>query len=205
MNPTFVKLIRIIVGIVATIVLGAIGSGLWERFLGPALDGLTRVSIGVFSHGHNSYRDSIYESAAKGFHEAHALALYTLFLSLLPVGYMLILRRHPTRRTPQGSPPSSLREFVRSRTGYWVVLILTAVVFVTVMFTTLRLRHINETITYSLAAFEIVRPYVGDQKYTIYRSRYFSMRTAAEFEALHREVLDVAKKHEVRLPEYQPL
>lgn len=198
------KLLKVALGVLATIFLGAIGSGLWERFLGPALDWLTKVSIGAFAWGLSSYRDSIYSNAAKGFHEAHSLALYTLILGLLPLAYFFLLQHHPTRRRQPGSTTPT-REFIRSRRGYWFIVLLTAVIFVTVMFSSLRLRHINETITYSLATFEIVRPYVGEDRYVQYRSRYFSMRTATEFEAIHSEIVQVAREKKLRLPEYQPL
>lgn len=36
------------------------------------------------------------------------------------------------------------------------------VVIVATAFGSLRLRHINETITYSLVTFEIIRPYIGE-------------------------------------------
>lgn len=191
-------------GVIATIILGAIGSGLWERFLGPFLDWLARVTVGAFAWGHTSYRDSIYENAAKGFHEAHSLAVYTLVLGLLPMFYLFILLRHPTAQGTTAAP-SKFRETVRSRKGFWLVFILAMIVFVAVNFSALRLRHINETITYSLATFEIVRPYVGEDQYARYRSRYFALRTAAEFEVLHREVQAVAKARGVQLPNYQPL
>jgi hypothetical protein len=204
MSETLKKLLKIAAGIFATIVLGAIGSGLWERFLGPFLDWLTRQTIGAFAWGHTSYRDSIYENAAKGFHEVHSLALYMTFLGLLPIAYLFLLQRHPTERRPEGTQ-SPMREFIRSRKGYWFIFALTMAVFVAVTFSALRLRHINETITYSLSTFEIVRPYVGEREYTKYRSRFFAIRTASEFDALHAEVVAVAKTNNVRLPDYTPL
>lgn len=198
------RFLKFTLGVIATIFLGAIGSGLWERFLGPFLDWLSRVTIGAFAWGHASYRDSIYSDAARGFHEAQSLALYTVFLGFLPLLYFWILRRHPTEKRA-ARDTSVFREIIRSRKGFWLIFALTMVVFISVMFSTLRLRHINETITYSLATFEIVRPFVGEDQYLRYRSRYFSLRTAVEFDALHKEILAVAKVHDIRLPEYQPL
>ncbi len=39
------KYLKIIAGILATILLGAVGGGLWERVLSPALDKLSRAAI----------------------------------------------------------------------------------------------------------------------------------------------------------------
>lgn len=79
------------------------------------------------------------------------------------------------------------------------------VVLATFSFNTLRLRHINETITYSLATFEILRPYVGEDKYFIFRSRYFATRTASQFDLLHKEIITIAAEKKLILPDYQPL
>ena len=204
MSEILKNTLKIVGGVVATIVLGAIGSGLWERFLGPFLDWLTRQTVGVLAWGHASYRDSIYENAAKGFHEVHSLGLYTTFLSLLPIAYLVLLQRHPTERRPERNH-SLVHEFIRSRKGYWFIFVLTMAVFFAVAFIALRLRHINETVTYSLSTFEIVRPYVGELQYTKYRSRFFATRTAAEFDELHAEVVAVAKANNIRLPNYTPL
>ena len=196
------RLINILLGIIATIILGAIGSGLWERLLGPFLDWLTKSTIGLYASVMLTYRDSIYENAAKGFHESNSLAVHTIVIMLLPLLYFYVLQRHPTKTRDPNDP---VRLFIRSRRGYWLLFGLTIAVMFGTMFSALRLRHINETITYTLASFEIVRPSVGEAKYVELRSRYFAMRTAAEFQAIHEEVLAVAKQQGRILPAYEPL
>lgn len=196
------KFLKVLLGIVATITLGAIGSGLWERMLGPSLDWLTHATVGMYASAVGSYSDSIYEKAANGFHEENSLALYGLVISLLPLSYYFLLRRHPTEKRDNSEP---IGIFMRSRRGYWVILCLTIAVTLGTAFTSLRLRHINETITFSLASFEIIRPYIGESKYIELRSRYFSMRTTAEFHSIYSEIVNVAKEHSQRLPDYSPL
>lgn len=204
MSNAFIFIFKALAAVATTVFLGALGSGFWEHFLGDWLDWLARQTVRAFAWGLTSYRDSIYETAAQGFHESHALALYTNFLAIIPFAYLLVLRRHPTAHRPQ-APRSTTRDFIRSRKGYWLIVVLTMSVLVTVLFTTLRLRHINETITYSLGTFEILRPYMSERQYASYRSRYFSMHSAAEFDALHAEILALARSKHVRLPNYVPL
>ena len=196
------KLLKVVLGVLATIVLGAIGSGLWERMLGPFLDWLTRATIGLYASIVGTYRDSIYESAAKGFHEQHSLATYTMIIGMLPFIYYLLLRRHPTVTR---NPDDPMRVFMRSRKGYWVILALTIAVFFATSFSSLRIRHINETITFSLASTEIVRPLIGEQKYIDLRSRYFSMRSSKDFRAIYDELVKAAKEGHLKLPDYEHL
>jgi hypothetical protein len=196
------KFFKVVLGVLATIVLGAVGSGLWERMLGPFLDWLTRSTIGLYASAVGTYRDSIYENAAKGLHEEHSLVVHTLIIAMIPLLYYFLLRRHPTETRDPNDP---IRLFMRSRKGYWVIMFLTIIVFFGTVFTSLRIRHINETITYSLASIEIVRPFVGEQKYADLRSRYFAMRTTSDFRAIYEEVVTTAKENHRKLPEYEPL
>ena len=196
------KFLKVVLGVFATIVLGAIGSGLWERMLGPFLDWLTRVTVGIYASVVGTYRDSIYESAAKGLHEEHSLVVHTMIIGLLPLLYYYLLRRHPTEHHDPNEP---VRVFIRSRKGYWLLLFLTVAITFGTSFASLRFRHINETITFSLASFEIVRPFVGESKYIDLRSRYYAMRTAKEFQAIYAEITAAAKEHGRQLPDYEPL
>lgn len=196
------KALKVVLGILATIVLGAIGSGLWERMLGPFLDWLTRSTIGLYASAVGTYRDSIYANAAKGFHEEHSLVIHTIVIGILPAIYYFLLVRHPTEISDPNEPA---RVFMRSRKGYWLILFLTVAVFFGTMFESLRIRHINETITFSLASIEIVRPHIGEERYVDLRSRYFAMRTTKDFRAIYEEVVDASKDSHRQLPDYEPL
>jgi hypothetical protein len=196
------KFLKIILGIIATIILGAIGSGLWERMLGPLLDWITHATVGMYASLVSSYSDSIYEKAANGFHEENSLVLFTIFISFLPMSYYFLLKKHPTEKNDKSEP---IGIFIRSRKGYWLILALTITVTLGTSFTSLKLRHINETITFSLTSIEIIRPHISEQKYLELRSRYYSMRTTKEFRAIYSEIVSVAKEHSQRLPDYSPL
>jgi hypothetical protein len=196
------KFVKVVLGILATIILGAIGSGLWERMLGPFLDWLTRATIGLYASAFSTYQDSIYANAAKGFHEAHSLAVYTLIIGILPLLYYILLRRHPTAVRDPNDP---VRILIRSRKGYLLIMLLTVAIAFGTIFTSLRIRHINETITFSLASIEIVRPFVGEQRYADLRSRYFAMRTTKDFRGIYEEVMAAAKDNHRQLPDYEPL
>jgi len=88
------KFIKISGSVLLVIFLGAIGSGLWERFLSPVIDKLIEVTINGMSCIVSSYRDSIYVTAAEGFHESSAVSLYTVALAILPFLYLTMLLFH---------------------------------------------------------------------------------------------------------------
>ncbi len=85
------KYLKIIFAAILTIILGAIGSGVWERFLSPAFDKTREIIINVMNYFVISYKDSIYADAAKGFHEYSADSLYCLVLICIVSLYLVML------------------------------------------------------------------------------------------------------------------
>ena len=51
-------------GILGTIILGALGSGVWQWLLGPAIHAITRWTLDVASLGMRSYKDGVYQAVA---------------------------------------------------------------------------------------------------------------------------------------------
>jgi hypothetical protein len=58
------KALKWILGVLATIVVGALGSGLWQNVFGPALHFVTRWGLDLASLGFASYKTSIYQQIA---------------------------------------------------------------------------------------------------------------------------------------------
>ncbi len=57
---------RLSVWIVVTIVLGALGSGLWELVVRPVYAFVSTIALNVITLGLDSLRNGLYEEAAKG-------------------------------------------------------------------------------------------------------------------------------------------
>ena len=60
------KLVKIILGVIGTILIGAIGSGVWERFLSPLIDSTASRLASLFSLVSKSYANSLYSDIGKG-------------------------------------------------------------------------------------------------------------------------------------------
>ena len=69
---------KVLGGFAAAILLGAIGSGVWERLLSPLLDGGYRATVDLVSHVSVAYKDNIYLAASKGFREDLSLRTFSL-------------------------------------------------------------------------------------------------------------------------------
>jgi hypothetical protein len=72
-------------GLVGTIVVGALGSGVWDLALKPSAQWMGQLVLTAVTLGSGAMKDQIYREAAKGFHEAAALEML-IFLNACLIG-----------------------------------------------------------------------------------------------------------------------
>lgn len=92
------------------IVLGAIGSGVWERLLGPALSYAQHGLFNIANILSRSYSGYVYSEIAKGFHEEAALTLYGMSVSLALATFLWMV-------VESLEAQAARRQFTRADTG----------------------------------------------------------------------------------------
>jgi hypothetical protein len=92
MSSFFQKRYQKIIGAIAgTIILGALGSGLWESALKPVLGSTRDVALNVISFGMISIKNSSYSQTAKDLHEETSLSvLFYVILAVVLLNVVLI-------------------------------------------------------------------------------------------------------------------
>ena len=83
------RLLQVLGGIAGAIILGAIGSGVWERLLSPALSWLSTSTAALLSSMSSAYEESIYVRAARDATDLYPMRLGMLILVL--VGLALLV------------------------------------------------------------------------------------------------------------------
>jgi hypothetical protein len=85
--PTKKQVVKWALAALGTILLGALGSGLWQSLLGPTIHASTRWVLDLASLGLKSYKDGVYlQIAADNQSRAAVESLY-----LVTLGYVLVL------------------------------------------------------------------------------------------------------------------
>src|SRR5579863_8528148 len=74
---------KIALGTLGTLLLGALGSGLWELALRPGGQWLGRAFLSLVTFGSRYLKDQVYIEAARGYHEASATESYLLLIVLM--------------------------------------------------------------------------------------------------------------------------
>lgn len=197
--------IKITLGILGTIFLGAIGSGLWERFLSKIIDSLVSLSVEFLNSIFKSYKDGIYETASVGFHETYSMQLFLLFFLLMPLAYIKLLKRHPENNKDKGDFDKKVGSFLRGKNGYVLLQILTISVMISCLFIVSGISYTNRIITYSIRSIDIVKPYISDAEYDKLISDYYQVRNTDDYSKFSVNIQKIAEEHALRLPENAPL
>ena len=218
---------RIAVGIVATIVLGAIGSGVWELAGRSATQWVGRAILTGVTLGSSAIRDSVYREAARGFHEAASLYIVGLISALVSgfwgvtAGYWTASRLRPDTddieaiaavEDPQqrmimlNASIATSKAAVKSAKRKLAIAVSVGLFVIGAMqfINYLKLSQANEALTYYNQAFKICSPYMGDQDAKLVSSRFAAMQGRADYVTIVAYLGNVASSNGRKLPSYSP-
>jgi hypothetical protein len=194
-------LLKVLAGIVATIILGAIGSGLWERILAPVLDWCFRSVVDIISTISTTYKDNIYSAASLGFHELYALKSYVVITSFILLFLLLFAAVSLLRVT--GDFDSVYAKYKEKFCWTFVITVITFSLFSFVA--TARDEAVNNTATYAIHSINILRPRIGEQMYIEMLSDFYQIRTAQQFYTFNKILIQQSRLHGLTLRKFEPL
>jgi hypothetical protein len=215
--------LSVVLAVVGALVLGALGSGLWELLFKPLLTWITTLFLNIATLGINSLRDDLYAEIAKGIYDRAGLlglallvagvtAFFLSIATLFPLTiWMLVGGRIRKRnlvkagaavKSGMSIPPS--RQF---RTLRWsmVALISASLFEASVTFISFtRENFISTGAVYLDQSQRIIAPFLTDDQRVVLRSRAASMQTRADFDNLNSDIVNVAQTNKVSLPKFVP-
>lgn len=170
------RFIKLFFGVLATITLGAIGSGLWEKIMSPLLGYLSNSITSTISSLSTSYSDSIYVKASNISSTNDNAAFSILFF--IAMGLFIYALSSKKQNKYIGA---FYRGGITPFQG-WFGIINTGAVFIVAIFALTTKATVQQIQLYSVKQMEIVRPYVGEDKYLQLRSEYLKMKTKTDFD-----------------------
>ena len=185
------KIIKIILGLLGTIVLGAIGSGLWERVLSQWFDMLIIGTVKIMSYLISTYQDSIYADVANGFHEGSSVFIHAIILMVPPIMYFWVWLNHPHAQT-DSTKNSIVTQFVRSKKGYYSLGILTLSFFFAFSISSFKILYTNQIVTQSLRYLDLVAPHLSEIEYRQLVAEFRSIKTKENYETFEKKIRSVS-------------
>lgn len=208
-------------GIVGTILLGALGSGLWELALRPAGQWLGNGVLTAASLGSSALKDQVYIDAAKGYHEESAnssfVELTPLTLFFCTAAYLWVnsrIRGHaPEKQFDADGKPQAEVDAREKQIRVWkteghflmnVLLLFGLLTFGDYAVQSLRDRAADDAYTFFAQSMIICKPYMHDDQAQTIESRFASIRGRADYINVTDDLRQIAASNHLRLPDFTP-
>jgi len=203
-------ILKIGVGIVAAIFVGALGSGLWERVFAPLADWGLRWLLAGSGQLSMAYLNHLYSDVGRGLDENLSFLAFIATTTItvlfnLTATLLLIAYRRIAGPSVAFLRSLSSSHFLRHRMFRWAFItigIFNVAVYSELTFAT---SYNHKTVVWLERSIEIVRPCILDSRYLELRAMYRSVSDAKAFFILWRDLNTISAQHHVRLPEFRPV
>ncbi len=191
--------IKASLGVLATILLGAIGSGVWEKIPSPLLAWISEFITDTVSSISTGYSNSIYIRATRLPHTGSTAALgLVLFLLVLLGLFVVALKSKKDNRLASILYDS----IIRTHSG-WRGMIFSCAFIVVTLFLMAKETAVIEVSRYAVTQMEIVRPYIGENKYRKLYSDYLLINSEGDFKKFLSNLYQLAEQHHMEIEKFR--
>jgi hypothetical protein len=205
--------------IVGALVIGAIGSGIWQRAGDPLYVWIRDGALNLATLGMWTLKDSLYADVARGLHEAassqllvlalvgstYAMFAFTILATGLARRWLPSFLVEKPRRSPDETKEKMEQDLRRMRRlvsyGLWPSMV---VLIVGVAFTAIRISYTSSAIGYYQQLLNLVGPHVTADQVKVFNSRFAQIRSAQQYVTLTKEISGIARQHGLMLPDFEP-
>lgn len=218
-------------GVLGAILIGALGSGVWQSVLGPAIHASTRWMLDFVSLGLKSYKDGIYQQIAADDQAAVAVetlarvtAMSGLAIGLLTgtaVGVSSAMKRELRELLDDsGEPPgpkpditmetsrlervAELKHLTRVRLVLYASLLGITFFFVNASVSTAKLSYINSADAHFHYILRLASPYLDAHEQAELESDFAQIRSREDYVALQSRLEGECKAHGRMVTKFDP-
>jgi hypothetical protein len=203
---------RVIQGAAVTILLGAIGSGVWQFGLAPVFDRLLNVVANVLGDLLRVYRERLYSELGAGGQHTFGREVYTFLMSLLVslqvIGILalILIRGRMIGRPAMDKVYRFVPNYLLRSNGAFRVFISVGVLSTLALSLQVFERTYRvQTVTWIERSIEIIHPSLSEPAFLHIRSEYRSVSNAGDFYKLFNHIQQLAASQGIVLPEFDPI
>jgi len=197
------KRLKVGVGIVGALILGAFGSVIGSRVLGPAFDAVGGAIISVYGYFSVSFTNSIYNDAAQGFHEGTSLKVFTLVVFFVMTFCVFLTWYTLLRRIKPTTPDSRVKPI--ENIDYYMICIFFYAIVAILLFSQIKRTYENRITTWSLNSVERLGGDIPLETQSSLRSQFFRIDDANDFYKFYDKVTELAAENNIELRKFDPL
>lgn len=184
---------KVTLGVLATIFLGALGSGFWEKILSPLLEFTSEKISSWISSVSESYSSSIYSDAANLTGSISVDRLGGSLLFLFGLAWLVYSIQTKSENPVVASIVRGLKFYFEG----WVGTILGGSFLIISTFSIVRVDAIDRVRNQSLKQMEIIRPYSGEIDYLLLRSEFLRVHDKKTYDEFQKKIGALAEKHKI--------
>ena len=196
--------------VLGTIILGALGSGLWDLFLSDLLNWVGISSLELASNLISGFRDGLYDTVSSGavvsLLRLPAVLTAILFVMIPVFLFIRIIIRTITSDTdaPREAGSSELSEEKKSL-GNRIRLSLVSILVVVYFFEAFQFLYTASAASVIEKSIDILAPHISEEARLVLHANYRSIENAEDYYKLFSELKELEIKYKVKLPEFDPL
>ena len=190
-----------LIWLAGTLLLGALGSGLWEAVVKPSMVWFGTFMLDIATLGLSSLRDGMYLEVAKGTYERAAVTLLALATGLL-CGFMtapIVVGRIMRKRDEDGRPSSPAVRMVQ-KNWFLVTFALFFAMFFFVSF--FRISYIVRASSFAEQLLQITAPYVEENDRLMHKSELAQVETREDFIRIVEKLKKIASENNASVPDF---
>jgi hypothetical protein len=184
-----------------TLLLGALGSGLWEAAVKPSMLWFGTLMLDVATLGLSSLRDGMYLDVAKGTYERAGVMLLAMATGILcgfltaPIAVGRILRK----RDEDGRPNSATARILSKN---WLLATF-ALAFTMIFFVSFfRISYIVRASNYADQLARVTAPYVSERDRLMIQSELAQVETREDYVRLVYKLRKIASENDASVPDF---
>jgi hypothetical protein len=191
----------------SVILIGAIGSGLWDIFLKKIFFKIGDIFVSIATYFNKSYVDHIYRNVGKGSTLQYMPSVLIIFFYMLfPFLTIITLGRFFKKPSAENSDKTIIKSkgithFFRTKRRIYVFALLITIP-ITISYTDMLLSETStiRTFNYIDRNLEIVRPYITDLEYYSLRSKFRLIDNHNKLEDFLNSLKKIATINNITLP-----
>ncbi len=192
---------KYILSLIGIVLLGSLSNPAWDFVVKPLCVLLYKITLNISVLGLEVFKNQIYRDIAKGFHEHPSLQLYGIVLSCAIVAYLFLglrlLKKKFTSQQKVDSPPLA-KNYI-----FYAILLCCgfSAGFFFVQLT--KESYINNAITHYNQLVQITKPYITQDEFDLYNSRFAQIRNKDDYSKLIRELEGIASEYSLLVPNFK--
>lgn len=210
---------RTIKYVAPTILLGAVGSGLWDWILKPAASNLSYLLLNITTLGLNKYKNLIYGEISFGLHEKYSIFIFAVVLIILPLFFLMIFAMmfiymnhqkmklnyviNKDRSCDTTDADKAFTAIAKAKKEILFAASFCAFGFVFFSINAVQETYVNNAIVYFNRMVTIARPYMGQDKVYMLQSRFAQVGSKNDYEILIEDLRNVCRGHNITYPQFK--